>query len=278
MEENEVQETAASEVSEPTTAEPEVVDGASNDDSDVLAIAELFDSPSADTDSATGEDETPEAVEQTEESAEAKQPEEKSVEDELRAQIVELTAKMQELGARVDTAKVEISEPVLQLPESPKEVTAVDFLGGEDPADFLTDPAKFNHILNVVATVAARSAVASAKESTLRAIPEIVQRSAHQQSEIDRSVDSFYAANPDLVPFKNMVSMAATQVFSGDPSMKLEDILNSAAGRVRDVLKLRKTQVNVRPAQPVAAGTAGAKRPVPLNLTTEEMQIAELFG
>ncbi|MEG0363525.1 MAG: hypothetical protein RR600_06920 [Aurantimicrobium sp.] len=178
----------------------------------------------------------------------------------LRKTLSEAMAELTTLKSQVQQP-ADAKDPELKLPENPTEITSVDFLQGEDPADLLTEPAKLNALLNKVATTAARAAVVSASETTIRRIPEIVQRAASEQVQTQTVVGNFYNQNQDLVPFKSAMVAAANQVYAENSNRSLEDILAESGKRVREMLRIRKTQVGVTPAQPVGRGGAGAARP-----------------
>ena len=164
---------------------------------------------------------------------------------------------------------------------NPNEVSNVDFLQGEDHLNCLEDPAKFNALLNKVATVAFNASVAASQERILRQIPSVVETAANQQMQIRDIVGRFYAANPDLVPYKPAVSMAVLQAHNANPSMPMEELLNKAAADTRAVLRIKPGTVPRQrvPAQPVGGGRVGTdrtNRPTS-TLTEQEQQILDLL-
>lgn len=168
-------------------------------------------------------------------------------------------------------------QPTIQLPKSPTEVTNVDFLGDADHLQILEDKAKFNGLLNKVITVAMNASTMMAQEQILRQIPDIVQRSAEQQHNIHKLTDDFYTANPDLVPYKQAVSMAAMQVYNEKPSSTLSEILAEAATRTRKTLQLTTTRKRV-PAQPVGRGGGVDRTVAAPQLNSTEQQILDLLN
>lgn len=177
-------------------------------------------------------------------------------------------------------------EGAQQAPQAPKEdaqaeglrqvptgqVSQLDFLQGEDHVAILEDPAKFNNLLNKVATVAFNAAVNAAQEQVMRRIPSIVSSSAQQQMAIGDVTKEFYASNQDLAPFKQAVSMAAMQLYQENPNLALPELLAQAATRTREVLHL-KGQVPGRkrvPAQPAGNSVQGG-----VNRTASDPQLSE---
>lgn len=170
--------------------------------------------------------------------------------------------------------------PQFAIPQTASEITTVDFLGEGDHVDIMEDKAKFNQLLNKVATVAFNAAVTASQERILRQIPQVVETTANQQRQIHSVVEKFYASHKDLEPFKQAVSMAAMQLHNENPAMSLEEILNKAAEKTREVLRIRPGGVRPRtPAQPVGSGRSGMDRTqVPGQLSPQEQQIMDLIS
>lgn len=196
----------------------------------------------------------------------------------LRQQLAQMSAELSALKEAGSTTAQATKEPELQLPTNPAEITSVDFLQGEDPADLLAEPERLNALLNKVATTAARAAVASASEVTIRRIPEIVQRSVAEQSQTQQVVDTFYSQNQDLTPFKPAMAAAARQVFAEDPHQSLADVLTKSGQKVREMLRLRQTQVGVNPAQPVSKSGAGTSRASASKISDVNAEIARMLN
>lgn len=164
---------------------------------------------------------------------------------------------------------------------APGQVSQLDFLQGEDHVAILEDPAKFNNLLNKVATVAFNAAVNAAQEQVMRRIPGIVSSSAQQQVAIGDIVREFYTTNQDLAPFKQAVSMAAMQAFNEKPDLQLPELLALAAARTREILQL-KGQVPGRkrvPAQPAGNSVQGGVNRTASDpqLSDQQKQIADLL-
>ena len=167
------------------------------------------------------------------------------------------------------------------IPQTANEITNVDFLGEGDHVDIMEDKAKFNQLLNKVATVAFNAAVTASQERILRQIPQVVETTANQQRQIHSVVEKFYASHKDLEPFKQAVSMAAMQLHNENPAMTLEEILNKAAEKTREVLRIRPGggPRPRTPAQPVGGGRSGMDRTqVPGQLSPQEQQIMDLIS
>ena len=160
------------------------------------------------------------------------------------------------------------------------EVSDLDFIGEADHLGILEDRAKFNGLLNKLATVVFNASVNAAQERILRQIPRVVDTAANQQMQIRDIVGRFYAANADLAAYKPAVSMAAIQLHNENPNMPLEEMLTKAAQKTREVLRIRPGGQRQRvPAQPVGRGRVGADRAVRSpSLTDQEQQILDLLS
>ena len=171
--------------------------------------------------------------------------------------------------------------PQFAIPQTANEITNVDFLGEGDHVDIMEDKARFNQLLNKVATVAFNAAVTASQERILRQIPQVVETTANQQRQIQSVVEKFYASHKDLEPFKQAVSMAAMQLHNENPAMPLEEILNKAAERTREVLRIRPGG-GARPrtpAQPVGGGRSVMDRTqTHAQLSMQEQQIMDLIS
>lgn len=112
-------------------------------------------------------------------------------------------------------------------------------------------------------------------------IPSIVSSSAQQQMAIENVTRDFYAANQDLVNFKQAVSMAAMQLYQENPNLLLPDLLSQAAARTREILHLKGINPGGKrvPAQPAGNSVRGgvdrsASEP---QLSDQQKQILELL-
>ena len=186
------------------------------------------------------------------------------------------SANLGSAGKEASSAQPAIED--FKLPE-PGQITTVDFIGTEDHVSILEDRAKFNELLNKVATVAFKAAQASSTNYILRQIPEVVEKTAKQQLTIENTTRDFYSANQDLVPYKNAVAMAAMQLYQEHPEMSLPELLRSAAERTRSVLRLRSDGQRRRvPAQPAGGVGGGVDRVSPSSgLSQQEQQILDLI-
>lgn len=210
----------------------------------------------------------------------------------LQRQIEELTGKLMqyERGTPPPTPQPQTPPPApapqpqqtpqFAIPQTASEITDVDFLGEGDHVAIMEDKTKFNQLLNKVVTVAFNAAVTASQERILRQIPQVVETTANQQRQIHSVVEKFYASHKDLEPFKQAVSMAAMQLYNENPAMTLEEILNKAAEKTREVLRIRPGGPRPRtPAQPVGGGRSGMDRTqVPGQLSPQEQQIMDLIS
>lgn len=166
----------------------------------------------------------------------------------------------------------------------PGQVVQLDFLQGQDHIEILKDPEQFNNLLCQVATVSFNAAVNAAQEQVMRKIPEIVQSAAQQQSSISNITRDFYAKNPDLDKFRPAVSMAAMQLYNENPNLQLPELLQGAAQRTREMLRLNKSAVQRgrQPAQPAGGSirsAGGNRQPSSTSqITDQEQQILDLLN
>lgn len=205
--------------------------------------------------------------------------------DDLRRQLAEAMGqlsqyKQKELENPSQAATPgEAPSPLQQV--GPGQVSQLDFLQGEDHVAILEDPAKFNALLNKVATVAFNAAVNAAQEQVMRRIPSIVSSSAQQQVAIGDVVRDFYAANQDLVPFKQAVSMAAMQLYQEKPDLQLPELLAQASARTREILHLKGIAPGRKrvPAQPAGNSVQGGVNRTASDpqLSDQQKQIADLL-
>lgn len=232
------------------------------------------------------------------------QPEKTDVET-LQARINELSAivnkyQQQELAARAQhpsagaqpTTTPQQPQPQAVAPQQqsapqmmPGQISNLDFLEGvENHIDLLETKEGLNSLLNKVASVAYTAAVQSASERIMREIPSLVQSSAQQQQAIASITGEFYQKNPDLVNFKQAVSMAAMQIYNEKPTLSLPEMLTEAAKRTREMLHISGAAQAKRrrvPAQPAGGSirSSGGNRPsgATPQLTPQEQQILDLI-
>lgn len=205
--------------------------------------------------------------------------------DALRKQVSDLMGqvaqyKQKELETPSQAAAPgEAPSPLQQV--APGQVSQLDFFQGEDHVAILEDPAKLNALLNKVATVAFNAAVNASEERVMRRIPSIVSSSAQQQMAIGDVTRDFYAANQDLVNFKQAVSMAAMQIYQENPNLQLPELLSQAAARTREILHLKGIDPGRKrvPAQPAGNSVRGGVDRLASDpqLSEQQKQIADLL-
>ena len=179
--------------------------------------------------------------------------EEKDPSEELRSELADALGKL----AQAEVMKLDTpAEPEMKLPEDPKEITQIDFLGDIETAHLLEDPNALNYLLNKVATVAAQAGKQAGYEMAMRSIPGITTKALTQQLEAQRVATEFYTANPDLTPFKQAVGLACLEFAKKNPNATQSEILKGAGDMTREILRIRGTQRARVPAQP--ASTVGS--------------------
>lgn len=203
----------------------------------------------------------------------------------LRQQVVSLTSQLAEANDKLMSAP----NPVPSLPEGVKlppagQVTTVGFIENmseEDYADLISSPAKFNELLNKVATVAYTAAVNAAQENIMRQIPNIVNTSAQQQAYIQSITTEFYKENADLLNYKSTVAMAIQQVCNEEPNIPIKEALAKAAERTRQVLRIRPESRRRMPAQPAGNSVSGSgvdRLSSAPQMSEQQRQIMELLS
>jgi len=125
-------------------------------------------------------------------------------------------------------------------------------LSEEDYNSALQDKSSFNKVMNDVASVAQQQTV----QKLIPAINQLVT----QQISLNNTVNDFYADNPDLKPFKQMVSLVAQSIQSKNPDRGFVEILKETETVLRDKMKLKKDETKVvNNKNKVKANFAGSK-------------------
>lgn len=198
----------------------------------------------------------------------------------LRSQLEQAVGQMGIMATQLQQFQSSQPKVEMALPDNPKELSTVDFLQGQTPADFLETPEALNTLLNKVATISARAGQQAGYEMAMRSIPQVVQNSAQQQYNLQAAADNFYKQNADLTPFKKAVGMAAMDFYSKNPQATLEQIMEGAGKATRQILRLRGTTAGRVPAQPAATVGAGGQDRLaqPPQLTSMEQQIFDVIN
>ncbi|MEG0299554.1 MAG: hypothetical protein RR609_08270 [Aurantimicrobium sp.] len=201
----------------------------------------------------------------------------KSEADILRAQLQEAMVHIAATKATENSQAVAEAQK-LELPKDEKDVTNLDWLQGEEPADYFESKEKFNALLNRVATVAARTGQAAGYEQAIRSIPQIVATSAQQHADLNTATSEFYAQNPDLQVFKKAVALAAQQVHAENPTMPLKSLFDEAGKRTREVMALRKISPAAKPALPTMVGGGASRTGGDIQLSAIQQQIDRMLN
>lgn len=75
-------------------------------------------------------------------------------------------------------------------------------------------------------------------QRTLQAIVPAIRQLIPQYVELTISTEKFFAANPDLVPVKRLVTEAAAQIKQKEPNITLTKLMENAGKEVRESLKM----------------------------------------
>jgi hypothetical protein len=108
----------------------------------------------------------------------------------------------------------------------------------EQLEEIVTDPVKFNGLLNNIYRKAVEKGHNMAVESALRSMPDVVKSQVVQQANLNRAVTQFYEENDDLVPYKQTVAAIATRVASENPQLPLAKVFEVTSTLARKKLML----------------------------------------
>ncbi len=182
-------------------------------------------------DSTTTESTPAEGAEEVEEDDSPISPREQALIDRLKA----LESK------QLDTSN---EPPQLSVPE----ITTQEhnFLEGIDMDDLLGDPARLNGVLQEVYNKALQQASRIALEHTYQTMPATVLHFSRQQYEMQKTIESFYAQNPELVERKTTVGSVANEIAAAHPEYTVEQLLDESAKQVRKMLGLKAQAVTAK--------------------------------
>lgn len=103
-------------------------------------------------------------------------------------------------------------------------------------------------------------AQSAARVAMLKEIPAVVEKSVREQVDLRLSVQEFYSANKDLVPFKSVVALKVRELEMAHPEWGYGDIFKVLGKEVRTYLRLpnggvAQKSVKKDPAFPPTTGT-----------------------
>ena len=157
--------------------------------------------------------------------------------DEKDKTIEELRRKL----AEKEEQKIE-SKPE-PTPTPPLTLEDLDFLGDADLDEIISDPSKFNKLLNSVykkGIERANSDILRGNEAVIRSMPDIVKNNIALISELKKVNDDFYKENEDLRAFPKVVGAVFEELIAENPDKNFKELLPQTAEEVRKRLELHK--------------------------------------
>lgn len=202
-------------------------------------------------------------------------------EDPRDARIARLEKIIEDMSKSVDT-DIKDSQPAKEEPEKGAEAASA-LIGDMSDDDFdriTTSKKAFTDFLSKFGD----KLIAKSSESTLRTVPDVINKSIKRQSRLNNAITDFYDKNPDLKSHAKYVGYMFTQKQSENPDKDLDTLFNETEKEVRKNLQLNKTAVDrenqrlknkqtnqtSRPAKP-GSGRSGS-RTAPADTRTEQQK------
>ena len=151
--------------------------------------------------------------------------------------------KITELESRL---KEKDKAPSTSAPSTEAPINVEDFLGEVDLDELTMNKDALNAILNKVYIAArkeARKEAVTERQGILRDIPSIVKNNIEIVTSLKKASEDFYENNPDLVPFKKVVSAVFDEIVGKDPNRSYQEILKEIGPEVRKRLDLKKEAI-----------------------------------
>ena len=151
--------------------------------------------------------------------------------------------KITELESRL---KEKDETPSTTVPSTEAPINVEDFLGEVDLDELTMNKDALNAILNKVYIAArkeARKEAITERQGILRDIPSIVKNNIEIVTSLKKASEDFYENNPDLVPFKKVVSTVFDEIVGKDPNRSYQEILKEIGPEVRKRLDLKKEAI-----------------------------------
>ena len=181
----------------------------------------------------------------------------------LRQRIADMSTPVQPAVASVDT------------PEDPLAVFKdnVDYITAENLAGIADNPLLLNDAMNDVRRQTA--------ENILSIVPNLIQTAIQTQAQRTELHNTFYGANPELVPYKAYVSVVAKEMQEKLKDKTQEEILVAVAKSVKTSLKLETVKPKAKKggAKPALRTKNGGARvtTTPVDDTSMAAQIMDLL-
>ena len=227
------------------------------------------------------EDKDGEDLEGAETEEEEPEVEEEEEVPDLAADLEEMKEQNRKLLERLEkTAQIETAEVGKRPEEPPPETSDVikTFLGDDDIDEVVSDPKKFEAVLNRVAEVIRNDVI----EQVFRSTPQLVTSQIQQQTKVNEAVKEFYKENEDLKHVKKTVGAIANDVAADNPDWTLDKVFKQTAVKTRETLGLKKKTVkkvkgNTKPTRKPALQTnvKRANRPDGPSMTETEKDVMD---
>ena len=136
--------------------------------------------------------------------------------------------------------------PSTTTPSTEAPIKIEDFLGEVDLDELTMNKDALNAILNKVYIAArkeARKEAITERQGILMDIPSIVKNNIEIVTSLKKASEDFYENNPDLVPFKKVVSTVFDEIVGKDPNRSYQEILKEIGPEVRKRLDLKKEAI-----------------------------------
>ncbi len=191
----------------------------------------------------------------TETKPEEKKPAEKPEEevedaDHWRTQMNEMAKKIQggapaeEKKPAEETKTEKPAEKVETKPAETVKAPPTEFTISKEEFDkAMESEAGFQDVLQSKVSQVASTVVEGRLTEILRSIPKVINDAVDERVTIQLAASDFYRDNPDLTPFKSVVSLVATEVFGENPGIEYDKGFEKVGEEVRKKLKLAKGAV-----------------------------------
>ena len=123
----------------------------------------------------------------------------------------------------------------------------------------MVDPKKFGELLNRVHSDALSKA-RTGIESVRAEAPSMAIRQIQVEQELIKTRDAFYATNPDLVPYSQVVGLVADKIQQANPNLSVDQFMSATATAVRKMIP--QPQMSNQQA-PAFANTQATRQPAP---------------
>lgn len=151
--------------------------------------------------------------------------------EELRETKKELARMKQEGEEGEGEGEEDEEEPVETQEEGPRDFDEVDFVTEDEFEEVTEDPDSFNEFLQAFAS--------SIKESVLRDIPGIVEKTTQRQVTYQQAISDFWDEHPELEEHQDFVQFTANKVEAENPDMSVPEMLDETARQAKEELAIK---------------------------------------